>query len=435
MESFHSDNTSYPNLKLQPLCDKSIQDFNNEIESIYELPFKLFPCPYQVVDIIGYSDDDFFHHLELFDSTERLNLMRILFNYCSELRKTPTLINRASSIHNKSESLQCTIEKLSQKLTENAKLEEIQTEISNCQFLSNFIEKYKIKNINQIDWMFVIIARFMKNHFDCYSTEQFLWRFCCEYFENDDLKTLSSSVKNDTKIEFEFGHENKFPYKLNVPINAQVSVIIDGVEFTECVEVSVLHFFYMCQPTDPDLIMKYWDEIDCPVREKVKDFFRLQGPKRANNKNPSIRKIWAEILSRIPGIIYRKKTDSSLPSNDVEIAAAWCNYVKAIAYLKNDRNVWNDLCKYSQILTEKNEIFPQIKNVVCESLAKLAGEKLQSIEWVENGPFEGIRFMDDGTSDLLGTVRCTFKGVPEKIDFIMEDGHGFIQWMNLYDEG
>lgn len=34
--------------------------------------------------------------------------------------------------------------------------------------------------------------------------------------------------------------------------------------------------------------------------------------------------------------------------------------------------------------------------------------------------------MDDGTSDLLGTVRCAFKGVPEKIDFIMEDGHEFI---------
>lgn len=282
--------------------------------------------------------------------------------------------------------------------------------------------------------MFVIISKFMKNHFDSYSTDQLLWSFCSEYFENDDLIRLSSSIKDDTSIEYEVNYVYKFPCKENVPINAHIPIIIDGVEFIDCVEDSVLHFFYMCQPSDPEMIMKYWDSIDSSKREQIKDFLRLQGPKRANNKNPSLGTNWAEIVSKIPGMIYKKETDPSLLQNDVEIVAAWCNYLKAIAYLKNEKLVWEDLGKYAKMLTEKEETFPEIKKVVCDCFAKLAGEKLQSIEWIENGPYEGIRNMDDGSLDLLGTIRCSFKGVGEKIDIIMQDGHGFIQWMNLYDD-
>lgn len=426
--------SSPPNLKIRPLSSDEIQAFTNENESIYELPYKLFPSPYQVVDIMGYSEDDFYYQLELFDPSTRLHILRELFRYCSDLKRNPTMIETASTINNKSESLDDTIHKLQQQIqSENCnnstEIQRIQTIISNCELLSNFIQKYQVNNI---DWIFIIIARFMKNHPN--STESFLWSFCCEYFENNELKTLSSLIKDDTGIELIIVHQYNFPYKTNVPINAQVSVIIDGVEFTECVEVSVLHFLYMTQPNDPESIMKYWDEIDSPMKDKVKDFFRLQGPKRCNNKNIHLRKIWAENLSRIPGIIYRKKTDSSLKSNDVEIAAAWCNYVKAIAYLKNDKSVWNKMSEYAKILTEKEKIFPEIKKVLCDCFKKLAGNKLKSIEWIENGPFEGIRFMDDGSSDLLGTIRCSFEGASEKIDFIMQDGHGFVQWVNLYDD-
>lgn len=163
----------------------------------------------------------------------------------------------------------------------------------------------------------------------------------------------------------------KFPCKENVPMNAHIPIIIDGVEFINCVEDSVLHFFYMCQPSEPEMIMKYWDSIDSPKREQIKDFLRLQGLKRSNNKNPSLGTNWAEIVSKIPGMIYKKETDPSLLQNDVEIVAAWCNYLKAISYLKNEKLVWEELGKYAKMLTEKEEIFPEIKKVVCDCFAKL----------------------------------------------------------------
>lgn len=40
--------------------------------------------------------------------------------------------------------------------------------------------------------------------------------------------------------------------------------------------------------------------------------------------------------------------------------------------------------------------------------------------------------MDDGSLDLLGTIRCSFKGVGEKIDIIMQDGHPRIYSMDEF---
>ena len=45
----------------------------------------------------------------------------------------------------------------------------------------------------------------------------------------------------------------------------------------------------MTQPFKIDLIMTYWDQINSPLKEKVKDFFQfIQGPKNANNTNPAV---------------------------------------------------------------------------------------------------------------------------------------------------
>lgn len=103
--------------------------------------------------------------------------------------------------------------------------------------------------------------------------------------------------------------------------------------------------------------------------------------------------------------------------------------MKAIAYLKNDKEVWDKLNELKALLTDVEKILPEMKTKIVECFSKLAGEKLQSITWVEGTPYEGIRDMEDGTLDLLGTIKCTFAGVPNPIGFVMLDGHGFVNWM------
>ena len=220
----------------------------------------------------------------------------------------------------------------------------------------------------------------------------------------------------------------KFPYKESFPIVAQIYIEIYETGFTDCVEVSIAHFFYMVQPIESNLIDSYWDDTNSPLKDKIKNFFHIQGPKRSNTENCSTRQIWAEIVSRIPGIIYKKKTNPSLSLNDVEIKAGWFNYLKTIAYLKNNKDAWNELCELAEILTKEEKIIPSIKEKTCKIFSELAGDKLQSIEWRDGDYYEGIRDMEDGTLDLLGRIRCSFKDAPEKIDFVMMDGHGYVQW-------
>lgn len=93
-------------MKLQPLPPETIQQINDEVERIFERPFKLFPFPFQVPEIMGYSNDIFFNKLESFAPNERLEIRQKLFYYCSELRKKLALINTASSITSKISSFQ-----------------------------------------------------------------------------------------------------------------------------------------------------------------------------------------------------------------------------------------------------------------------------------------------------------------------------------------
>lgn len=76
--------------------------------------------------------------------------------------------------------------------------------------------------------------------------------------------------------------------------------------------------------------MTYWDQINSPLKEKVNDFFQfIQGPKNANNTNPAVRYVWATIVSRIPGFIYKKMSKSSLPHYDVELKAGMFKLFKS----------------------------------------------------------------------------------------------------------
>ena len=102
-------------------------------------------------------------------------------------------------------------------------------EIKKYRNFAKIISPYNI-TINQA-WMFVCIAKFIKSHIDSYSTERLLWSFCTEYFEDDDLKELSHSVSKDSNIELEIDDKSDFPYKIGVPIKAQVTITIDDAEF------------------------------------------------------------------------------------------------------------------------------------------------------------------------------------------------------------
>lgn len=113
--------------------------------------------------------------------------------------------------------------------------------------------------------------------------------------------------------------------------------------------------------------------------------------------------------------------------------AGWFNYLKAIAYLKNEQNIWNNLCKLQESLTKEEKILPEFTTETCNCLLKLGGEKLKSVEWLHGHVYEGIRDMENGTLDLLGTIKCSFEGVSENIGYVMKDGHGFIDWMKTID--
>lgn len=93
------------------------------------------------------------------------------------------------------------------------------------------------------------ISRFIGSYIDSFSTKRILWSFCSEYFEDEDLELLSSSIKKDINIELEIDYKNRFPYVVNVPIKAHVPISIDDALFTDCVGVSIHHLFYMIQPT------------------------------------------------------------------------------------------------------------------------------------------------------------------------------------------
>ena len=82
------------------------------------------------------------------------------------------------------------------------------------------------------------------------------------------------------------------------------------------------------------------------------------------------------------------------------------------------------------MITEEKKISQQMIDITCSCFSKLAGDKLISIEWIKKDRFEGVRDMEDGTLDLLGRIRCTFVDAPKQIDFIMLDGHGFVEWMD-----
>jgi len=188
----------------------------------------------------------------------------------------------------------------------------------------------------------------------------------------------------------------------------------------------------MTQPNDFSSLKKYWNSLDSPRGEEILSFFRLQGAKRANNVCIPLRTQWAEIISKIPGLSYMRKAPTSYGSNDLELNSGWTTYLRAIAFLKHDKRVWDLLCELCSRLTREKELSMEMKEMICNCFCDLAGkEKIRTIEWIESDPDEGIRDMGIDGLDLLGRVRVSFINASEPIDFVMQNGHGYVQWMTL----
>lgn len=262
-------------MKLKALCSEEIRSLINEMPGYSDLPIILFPSPQKQIDIMGipYENKNLFYYLESIDMKPRINFICQLFNYCQQIRNNSNIIIIASCTSSYTKSLNEKIEELKCKFlsneTNNESKNNLKAEIDKYDCFSKIIGNFNIKSNNS--WLFLAISRFTRSYIDSFSTEKLLWSFCSEYFEEEDLEMISSTVKNESNIELEVEHTNNFPYKISVHINAQVPVTIGEAYFTDCVEVSILHFFYMTQPTKIDLIMKYWDSINSPLKDQIKE--------------------------------------------------------------------------------------------------------------------------------------------------------------------
>jgi len=430
----NSHSIDHPLKMYSPLSLDEIQESLEKEHGKPTLVSRLFPSPYKTVDVMGRDDKNLFHYLEELDPERRISLLSEFFYYCYQLRHSPETLNMISSIDCYTEPAEQSMNKVKKQMKKNKNdttlFTSLKDQLTKIEAFSAFIRTY---SVHDIDWFFAMMARSIAFERQAFYTERLLWTFCSEYFEYEDLVLLSSYVEKETGIKLDVTQDNsKFPFKMGVPINAQYPVIIDGIEFTDCIEVSILQFLYMTQPNNFGLIVKHWEKLESPRKEEILDFFKMQGSKRANNVNIFLRTKWATIITKIPGLSYMKKKPDCPGANNLELNSGWTTYLRAIAFLKNDKKVWDLLSEVCAILTREKKLSTSMKEIVCDCFCELAGkEKIRTIEWIELDKDEGIRDMGEFGLDLLGRVRVSFKNVPEPIDFVMQDGHGYVQWMTL----
>lgn len=390
---------------------------------------RLFPSPYENADIMGINEKNLFHYLEDKAPEEKLGLFCELFRYCKQLRQSSEMLEKITSIENYTESISQNRIKLMRQLKKSkSDTVFLEKQLEALNYFSRIMDTYSTQDIT---WIFAMIARSIKSEREVFYTEQLLWSFCSEYFENNDLTLLSSEIKKATGIKLGvISDDSRFAYKMGVPINAQVSVTIEGVEFTDCIEVSILHFLYMTQPKNPIELAEYWAK--SPLKKEILDFFKMQGSKMANYNNPILRTIWAKIVTKIPGLVYKKKTTGHTGKNNIELKAGWFNYLKTIAYLKNKEDIFKSLSLSNAEVRDGEALSDTTKEEICKVFCELAGNAVDTAEWIAHDKDEGIRTdMGDAGLDALGRLRVSFRGVQEPIDFVMQDGHGYVQWMTM----
>lgn len=194
--------------------------------------------------------------------------------------------------------------------------------------------------------------------------------FAFQYLETEEINQLSDILKERLGYSLVLIAESNFsPYKVGTPFIADGIVVVDGVEFPDCIETAIRHFFNLIQPTDPALRKQYWRTSQSSAQSEVAVFFmRKQKVKRANDGNSEFRTLWARTLSKLSELSYKRKTQESLPANDVELKAGWSNYLKAIAYLKKDFHVWKNLRRFDNSFSVMTK--DSIK-LICDSFVAL----------------------------------------------------------------
>ena len=243
--------------------------------------------------------------------------------------------------------------------------------------------------------------------------------FAFLYLEPKEFETLRSDLIK-IGITLVGGEEPICLYVIGSPIISNDLVVVDGVAFYDCIEMSIRHFFNFFQPYEDSELTKYWSG-----NPEILDFFlNIQGKRKANSDLKNLRNRWAIFCSKIPGLVYGDKTNGS-PINNVEIKAGWFNFLKAIAHLRKRDDIFHELSLIKVIPEKFNEIPP----ILCRAFKELAGEKCISIVWVKDDN-EGIRTMLDGSLDPLGRMRVTIKNLNRNVDFIMMNGHGWVEWEN-----
>jgi hypothetical protein len=329
--------------------------------------------------------------LKAIEESRQISILIAMFRYCDELRIDKLLLNTMKKMKGKSLGTQCML----------------------------LAKKY---NAFGFDSMFVAISESIYLESEEGTTENLLWTFSHKYFGMEKISQFASVLKEKYSLRIDV---NFFPYKISAPFIENGTAIVEGVEFPDCIETAVRHFFNLTQPLDLSSLYKYWNLYKTPLGDRVFVFFsETQGAQKANLGIPELRTAWAEIISKLPGLAYKRKTDDSLLSNNLELTAGWSNYLKTIAYIKNDHLVLEDLWAFDNDFktVKKNYI-----EVICKCFARLAAVPSVSVKWISDAS-QGVRDMENGCIDLLGRIRCKFSDDIRPVDFVMQNGHGYVVW-------
>jgi hypothetical protein len=313
-----------------------------------ELSLRLFPSPFEEVEIEGINGKDFAYRLDAIIDREVVDVLFVLLKYCCELRHNPDLLNDIALIRNYTESVAENIKKLKYS-GKKAKKDEllysgIQEEIARCSHFAEVIGTYKIFGLDSV---FAMLGRSIYYEMEKCLTERLLWTFSCQYLELEESERLSVVALENLALHLFPKQIGCFLYRVGTPLIAHDVAIVDGMEFPDCIETAVRHFFNFVQPMERTCLQEYWNSSASPAKDKILDFFiKTQGHRKANDGRLTIRNAWAAIISKVSGLIYKRKTCESLPMNDIELKAGWSNYLKAIAYLKKDDFAWDMLRKF-----------------------------------------------------------------------------------------
>ena len=406
---------------------KIIQQSNQYIK---ELIGRLFPSPFEEIDIQSISSRNLAERLDVLEETERKRLIYCLYHFCLKLRQSNELVTSILTITNYTEPIQVVLKKLQFAQKKERKKQEQKNYDNEIQICQSYLQLLNEYNFNGYDWIFTLIARSIGNEPEKCITEKLLWTFCHDYFEEKEY--LEIIEKCSTVIQLENEYEYPFPYKIGTPFIEHDTVIIDDIDFPDCIETTIRHFFNFIQPRKPYEIIDYWNRLNSPVKDSVIHFFTtIQGSRRANDGKRYIRKAWAEIITKLPKeevVLSYKLSSLENTENNIEIKAGWSNYLKTIAYMKNDQRVMNKLIAFDSQSSQEMELQTEL---MCECLSLLSEGQLYDIEWCHGNQYEGIRDMKNGLFDILGVIRCSIKNVSRKIEIVMRDLHGLIRWSKL----